>query len=107
MYRFLRHLTGRLPFERENDSEKPAISAKRLCNVPAPVIQEERRHQRKQDRRGKDLYGDEKGCEGYPMAGHSCYDVVAYEESFLQGSGGLKVAISQLQVPRAAALLEQ
>jgi len=70
------------------------------------VIQEEKTRQRKRDHKEKDTYGVElEEYRGYLKAEYSCYVVVAYE--FLQGSGGLEVAISQLQVPKAAALLEQ
>ena len=70
------------------------------------MIQEERTRQRKQDHKEKDIYGveleEDGGC---PKAEYSCYVVVAYE--FLQGGEELEVAISQLQVPKSAALLEQ
>jgi len=70
------------------------------------VIQEERTRQRRQDHKEKDTYGVElEEYGGSPKAGYSCYVVVVYKS--LQGSGGLGVAISQLQVPRAAVLLEQ
>jgi hypothetical protein len=71
------------------------------------VSQAEECRERNRDHKDKDTYEDEsKGFGGRLTAECSSYDDVACEGSFLEGSGELKVAMSQLQVLRAAAQLE-